>query len=85
MSLSQEKIQNNAEGDSTLDALVAKVKAVAKGPQGELFTKIVDTFFEHIEEEYFSSEDLADVQEGLEEIKRGEYISWEDCKRKHGL
>jgi len=81
MTQSQEKIR----ADSSLDVLVSKVKAVAKSPQGELFAKIVDTFYEQIGEEYFSPEDLADIQEGLEEIKRGEYLSWEECKRKHGL
>jgi predicted transcriptional regulator len=81
----QEKIQTESLEDSTLEDLVSKVKAVAKGPQRELFAKIVDNFFEEIEEEYFSPEDLADIQEGLEEIKRGEYLSWEECKRKHGL
>ena len=81
MSLSQEKIQTNVQGDSTLDDLVAKVKAVAKGPQGELFAKIVDTFFEQIEEEYFSPEDLADIQEGLEDIKQGKYLTLEEYRR----
>lgn len=85
MSQSQEKIRVDSQVDSSLDDLMSKVKAVAKSPQGELFTRIVDTFYEQIEEEYFSPEDLADIQEGLEEIKRGEYLSWEECKRKRGL
>ena len=85
MPQSQEKIQTDVQDDNTLEDLVSKVKAVAKSPQGELFAKIVDTFFEQIEEEYFSPEDLADIREGVEEIKRGEYVSWEECKRKHGL
>lgn len=63
---------------------MAKVKAVAQSSHGELFVRIVDDFCEQITEEYFSPGDLTDIQEGLEEIKRGEYISWEECKRKHG-
>ncbi|MEW6657462.1 MAG: hypothetical protein AB1424_02255 [Thermodesulfobacteriota bacterium] len=85
MSQSQEKIQTDSQEDSNLEALLSKVKALAKSPQGELFAKIVDTFYEQIGEEYFSPEDLADIQKGVEEIKRGEYLSWEECKRKHGL
>lgn len=80
MSQSQEKIQTKAQGDSTLKDLVFKVKVVAKGPQGELFAKIVDTFFEQIEEEYFSPEDLADIQEGLEDIKQGNYLTLEEYR-----
>ncbi len=76
---------HDAQGASPLDDLVAKVKAVVQGPHGELFTQIVEDFYEQITEEYFSTEDLADIREGLEEIRRGEYISWEECKRKHGL
>jgi len=44
----QEKIQTESLEDSTLEDLVSKVKAVAKGPQRELFAKIVDNFFEEI-------------------------------------
>ena len=85
MSQSQEKIQTGPQSDRALEDLVSKVKAVAKSPRGDLFAKIVDTFFEEIEEEYFSPEDLADIQAGLEEIKRGEHVPWEECKRKRGL
>ncbi|MFZ5452193.1 MAG: hypothetical protein ACOZF2_10040 [Thermodesulfobacteriota bacterium] len=85
MSQSQEKIQTDPQGDRDLEDLVDKVKAVANSPRGDLFAKIVDTFYEEIEEEYFSPEDLADIQAGLEEIKRGEYLSWEECKRKRDL
>ena len=78
MSQSQEKIQTGPQSDRALEDL-------AKSPRGDLFAKIVDTFFEEIEEEYFSPEDLADIQAGLEEIKRGEHVPWEECKRKRGL
>jgi hypothetical protein len=50
-----------------------------------LFAQIVDSFHEQVGDEYFSPEDLADIQSGLDEIKRGEYLAWEDCKSKQGL
>ncbi len=71
--------------ETTLAEIFSKIKAIVKGPQGELFTKIVDTFYEQVGDEYFSPEDLADIQSGLDEIKRGEHLAWEDCKSKHGL
>jgi hypothetical protein len=86
MDKAQENHQNRGQAESPIeDLLMAKVKAVAQSSHGELFARIVDDFFEQITEEYFSPEDLADIQGGLEEIKWGKYISWEECKRKHGL
>ena len=35
--------------------------------------------------EYFSPEDLAEIEEGFAEIASGEYIDWEDFKKKHDL
>jgi hypothetical protein len=70
---------------TTMADIISKIKAIVKGPQGELFAKIVDSFYEQMGDENFSPEDLADIQSGLDEIKRGEHLAWEDCKRKHGL
>jgi hypothetical protein len=70
---------------TTMADIFSKIKAIVKGPQGELFAKIVDSFYEQVGDEYLSSEDLADIQSGLDEIKRGEHLAWEDCKSKHGL
>jgi hypothetical protein len=36
-------------------------------------------------EEYFSQEDLAEIEEGFTQIRRGEYVAWEDFKQRHGL
>ena len=71
--------------ETAIDDLLSKIKAIVMGPQGELFAKVVDSFYEQVGEEYFSPKDLADIQGGLEEIKRGEHLAWEECKRKHGL
>jgi hypothetical protein len=71
--------------ETTMADIFNKIKAIVKGPQGELFAQIVDSFYEQVEDEYFSPEDLADIQSGLDEIKRGEHLAWEDCKSKQGL
>jgi predicted transcriptional regulator len=65
----------------SLDDLVAKVKAITESSQGELFIKIVESFYEQMEPEYFSSEDLADIQEGLEDIKQGKYLTLEEYRQ----
>jgi predicted transcriptional regulator len=67
--------------EPALDDLVAKVRAITEGPQGELFVKIVDNFFEHLEPEYFSSEDLADIEEGLEDIRQGKCLTLEEYRQ----
>jgi hypothetical protein len=36
-------------------------------------------------EEYFSPEDIAEIEGGFAQIKRGEYVIWEEFKRRHGL
>jgi len=36
-------------------------------------------------EEDFSPEDLAEIKEGFAQIRRGEYVAWEDFKQRHGL
>jgi len=56
--------------ETTMAVIFSKIKAIVKGPQGELFTKIVDSFYEQVGDEYFSPEDLADIQSGLDEGRR---------------
>ncbi len=67
--------------EPAVDDLVAKVKAISASPQGELFIPIVESFYEHLEPEYFSSEDLADIEEGLEDIRQGKYLSLEEYRQ----
>lgn len=64
-----------------LDEIVAKVKAIAKGPYGDLFFKVVDSFFELTEPEYFSSKDLAEIQEGIKDIRQGRYLTLEEYRQ----
>ena len=67
--------------EPALNDLVAKVKAISESPQGELFVKIVESFMEHLEPEYFSPEDLVDIEEGLEDIRQGKYLSLEEYRQ----
>ena len=64
--------------------LLAKVKAIAQGPNADLFKRLVDILYNQ-EEEYFSAEDLAEIERGEEEIRRKEYISLEEYERTRGL
>jgi predicted transcriptional regulator len=85
MERGQETIQGDPQGQSAIDDLVAKVKVVAQSQHGELFSKIVDDFYDQITEEYFSQEDLAEIEEGFAQIKRGEYVSLEELEKDLGL
>jgi|UniRef100_A0A7C5AMI1 predicted transcriptional regulator len=63
------------------DDLLAKVKAIAESPQRDLFVKIVDSFFEHLEQEFFSPEDLADIEEGIEDLRQGRCLTLEEYRQ----
>lgn len=57
-------------------------------PEGE--TLAVKRFLEFLlnmqeGEEYFSPEDLAEIEEGFAQIRRGEYLIWEEFKKRYGL
>jgi hypothetical protein len=77
--------------EPALDDLMIKIKAIALGPNAELLRKLVDVLYEEAErreefdEEPFSPEDLAAIQEGEEAFKRGEFISLEDYEKERGL
>ena len=74
-----------------IDDLMAKIKAIAQGPNAELLCKLVDVLYEQsgVREEYdeepFSPEDLAAIKEGEEAIKRGQFISLEEYEKERGL
>jgi predicted transcriptional regulator len=70
--------------ETAIDDLVVKVKAIAQGPNADLLLRLVDMLYEQ-EEEYFSPEDLAAIQEGIKEFERGEYITLEEYKKERGL
>ena len=66
--------------DIPVDELVAKVKAIAQGPDGKLLVKIVDTLFGRMEDE-FTAEEWADIQARKEAVRRGEFITLEDLRK----
>ena len=85
MEQAQEEIHGNRPGESALEDLLAKVKTVAQSQHGELFTRIVDEFYDQVTEEYFSPEDLTEIEEGFAQIRRGEYVTLEELEKKLDL
>jgi predicted transcriptional regulator len=70
--------------ENLTDDLIVKVKAISQGSNADLLRKLVDILYER-EEEYFSPEDLAAIEEGIKEFERGEYITLEEYKKERGL
>jgi len=64
--------------------LLSKIEAIAQGPNADLFKRLVDILY-YQEEEYFSAEDLAEIERGEEEIRRGEHVSLDEYERVRGL
>ena len=66
--------------------LLSKVEAVAQGPDSDLFKKIVENFYERIEEydDELSADDWADIQERRESVRRGEYLTLEELDKEIG-
>jgi predicted transcriptional regulator len=75
-----EKEQETSMDNASLDQMVKKVKAIAQGAHGALFIKVVDSFFELTQPEYFTPEDLADIQEGMEDIRQGRFLTLEEYR-----
>jgi hypothetical protein len=77
--------------EPAIEDLMVKIKAIAQGPNAELFIKLVDLLYEHSgrQEEYdhepFSPEDLTAIKEGEEAFKRGEFMSLADYEKERGL
>lgn len=71
--------------------LMVKVKPISQGTNADLLRKLADVLYEQAErregydEEPFSAEDLAAIQEGEEAFKWGEFISLEDYQKERGL
>lgn len=81
MEQAEEITPSGSQAGSNLDDLVAKVKTVAQSSHGELFARIVDGFYEQITAEYFYPEDLAEIEEGFAQIRRGEYVTLEELEK----
>ena len=69
--------------ETGIEDLIGKVKTIAQGTNAELLRQLVDILYER-EEEYFSQEDLAAIQQGIEEFERGEYITLEEYEKERG-
>ncbi len=70
-----------------LENLMKKVEAIVMGQNRDLLVRFIEILYkqEYYEEEVFSPEDIADIQAGLEEIRRGETVSWTDFKKENNL
>lgn len=67
--------------EKRLQEVLAKVRVIARGPHGELFFRVVESFFEQTESEYFSPEDLKDIAEGMEDLRQGRYLTLEEYRQ----
>jgi hypothetical protein len=67
--------------ESHVEEMVAKVKAIAQGPHGALFARVLETFYEQTGAEYFSAQDLQDIEEGIAEIRQGKCLTLEEYRQ----
>ena len=74
------KRRNLLKTNVPIDQIVEKVKVIVQGSHGALFGKVVDSFFELSEPEYFSPEDLADIEEGMADIREGRCLTLEEYR-----
>lgn len=70
--------------ETTIDDLVSKVKAIAQGPDGDLFKEIVETFFDRVEDDLTSDEWQA-IREGKDDAEYGRVVTLEEYERVRGL
>jgi hypothetical protein len=71
-----------------LEILIAKVKDIADGPDGDLLRRLVDILHDRYDYEPLSPEELAAIQEADEAILRGDknyFIPLEEYERERGL
>jgi hypothetical protein len=71
-----------------IDELIAKVKDIAEGPDGDLLRRLVDILHDRYDYEPLSPEELAAIQEADEAIRRGDksyFTPLEEYERKRGL
>ncbi len=76
------------EPTEDLDGLIAKVKDIEDGPDGDLLRRLVDILHDRYDYEPLSLEELLAVQEADEAIRRGDkgyFTSWNELKKELGL
>jgi predicted transcriptional regulator len=64
--------------------LLHKFTVVAKGQNSDLVRRFIE-ILDQQEEEYFSPEDIAEIQAGIAEIERGETVPWKTLKQELNL
>lgn len=67
--------------EKRLQEMLAKVRVIARGPHGESFFKVGESFCEQTESEYFCPEDLKEIAEGKEDLRQGRYLTLEDYRQ----
>ena len=75
-----------------IDDLLHKVKVISQTSYGTILSRIIDSVYEKVEEEYdtepLSPEELQALEEVVTAVKRGDmsrFISLEEFEKKHGL
>jgi len=66
---------------------LAKIEEIAQGPNADLMQRFIDILYEQ-EDEYFSPDDLAEIEAAEEAIRQGDmsqFVSWEEYKNRRGL
>jgi len=66
---------------------LAKIEEIAQGPNADLMQRFIDILYEQ-EDEYFSPDDLAEIEAAEEAIRQGhmsQFVSWEEYKNRRGL
>ena len=74
--------------ETEIDDLMAKVKEIATGPDGDLLRRLVDILYDRYDYEPLSPEELLAVQEADEAIRRGDksyFTPLEEYERERGL
>jgi hypothetical protein len=80
--------------EPVIDDLMSKIKAIAQGPNAELLRKLIDLLYkreqpeEECDDEPFSPEELAAIEEADEAMRRGDknfFTPWEEVKKELGL
>ena len=75
-----------------IDDLLHKVKVIAQTSYGANLSRIIESVYEKVEEEYdtepLSPEELQALEEVVTAVKRGDlsrFVSLEEFEKKHGL
>ncbi|MBM4293756.1 MAG: hypothetical protein FJ126_02480 [Deltaproteobacteria bacterium] len=67
--------------------LLAKIEAITQGPNADLLQRFIDILYEQ-EEEYFSPEDLSEIEVAEEAIRQGDmsqFVPLDEYKNRRGL